>query len=65
MAKIFKDTNGNKHDLDTLSKDFKVTVELDEDIVTGEVAGYGVLLDDERNMDVNEDTYNALKKILG
>ena len=65
MARTFKDTMGNIHDLDALSEDFSISLELDEDIVTGDVTGYGVLLDDERKMDVNEATYDALKKILG
>lgn len=65
MARTFKDTMGNIHDLDALLEDFKLSLEVDEDIVTGFVTGYGVLLDDERKMDVNEATYDALKKILG
>lgn len=64
MARTFKDTMGNRHDLDALLDRFTVTLELDEDIVTGEVTGYGVLLDDERTMDVNEVEYEVLKKIL-
>lgn len=65
MAKIFEDSYGKKHNLDALMENFTVTLELDEDIVSGNIVGYGVLLDDEREFDINETTYNALKKILG
>ncbi len=65
MARTFKDNNGEKHDLDYLLGNFTVTLGLDEDIVTGETSGYCVLLDDETRIDVNEATYNAVKKIIG
>lgn len=65
MAKIFEDSYGKKHNLDALMENFTVTLELDEDIVSGNIVGYGVLLDDEREFDIDETTYNALKKILG
>lgn len=64
MARTFKDMIGEKHNLDHLLNEFTVTVDADADIVSGEISGYCVLLDDEQRIEVNEETYNALKKIL-
>lgn len=64
MARTFTDVYGNKYNLDVLMESFRVEVDCDTDIVTGEPSGYVVLLDGEEKYEVSGAVYEALKKIL-
>ena len=64
MARIFEDLSGKKHNLDILLRDYAVTLDLDTNIVTGNIVGYALLLDNEIRIDLDKETYDVLKNTI-
>ena len=64
MARIFEDISGKKHNLDILLRDYAVTLDLDTNIVTGNIVGYALLLDNEIRIDIDKETYDVLKNTI-
>ncbi len=64
MARIFEDLSGKKHNLDILLRDYAVTLDLDTNIVTGNIVGYALLLDNEIRIDIDKETYDVLKNTI-
>lgn len=64
MPRKFKDVDGKEYDLDYLLNNFRVTLEPNTDIVTGDENGGVVNVDNEPHAEVNDNYYKALDEIL-
>lgn len=62
MAKTFKDLNGNVVKLPFDDSDIELSC--DEDIVTGEVSAYEVLIEGTFEYNIDKVTYEAIQKYL-
>ncbi|WP_034438840.1 hypothetical protein [Clostridium ihumii] len=59
MAKTFEDLNGNKVRLPISNYDIQLNC--DEDIVTGEVSAYSVIIEGDVEYSIDKATYEAIK----
>lgn len=64
VVTIFKDVDGKEHNLDYLLRTSTVTLEPNKDIVTGDINGGTVMVDNEPYVNVNKNYYEALDKLL-
>lgn len=67
MARIFKDVNGESHNLDELIQKRNVIIDFEIDILTGERVKYFVgyldnngMLEKDKIIEITEDYYNAI-----
>lgn len=58
MAKVFFDISGEKYSLSGVAG-----ISTEEDIVSGEIVGYFVVYNGDLKIEVDKDTYQAIKKI--